>query len=316
MAAVTGAFKTYESVGNREDLSDVISNISPTDTPFTSLCGKAKASAVYHEWQTDALADATTSNAELEGFEISRVTSAPTVRVGNYCQILSKNVTVSETQQAINKAGRKDEMAYQLLKRGKEIKRDLEKIITGVQGQNAGAAGTARKLRAIGSWLSSNESRQTTTTTGVAATAATAAPTDGTQRAFTETLLKAVIASCYTNGGEPKEVHVGPFNKQAFSAFTGRTQSQQIIGAKTVNAAANLYASDFGDLKIVPNRFQRDRDAWVLDGSMLALAWLRGWKRTPIATVGDAETTMIVGEVTLQVKNEKGLGVVADLTTS
>jgi hypothetical protein len=316
MAAVTGAFKTYESVGNREDLSDAIYSISPTDTPFQSAIGKTKASAVYHEWQTDALADAVSTNAELEGFEVTRVTSAPTVRVGNYCQILSKNVTVSATEEAISRAGRDKEMAYQLLKRSKELKRDLEKTITGVQGQNAGAAGTARKLRAIGSWLSSNESRQTTTTTGVAATAATAAPTDGTQRAFTETLLKAVIASCYTNGSDADEIHVGPFNKQAFSAFTGRTQSQQIIGAKTVNAAANLYASDFGDLKVVPNRFQRDRDAWVIDPSMLALAWLRPWKKSEIARVGDADTMMIVGEVTLQVKNEKAHGVVADLTTS
>lgn len=316
MAAITGAFKTYESIGNREDLSDIISNISPTATPFQSAIGKTKAHAVYHEWQTDTLADAVSTNAQLEGFEVPRTTSAPTVRVGNYCQILQKDVSVSDTEEAISKAGRKKEMAYQKLKRSKELKRDLEKTITGVQGQNAGAAGTARKLRAIGSWLSSNESRQTTTTTGVAATAATAAPTDGTQRAFTEALLKTVIASCYTNGGEPNEIHVGPFNKQAFSAFTGRTQSQQMIGAKVVNAAANMYASDFGDLKVVPNRFQRDRDAWVVDPDLLALAWLRPWSAKKIAPIGDAETEMIVGEVTLVVKNEKGLGVVADLTTS
>jgi hypothetical protein len=316
MAAITGAFKTYESIGNREDLSDFISMISPTKTPFQTMIGTKSASGVYHEWQTDALATAVTTNAQLEGAETTRVTSAPTVRVGNYCQILTKNATVSGTQEAISKAGRKKEMAYQVLKRSKELKRDLEATICGVQGQNAGAAGTARKLRAIGSWLSSNESRQTTTTTGVAATAATAAPTDGTQRAFTEALLKSVLLLAYQNGSEADTLMVGPFNKQAFSGFTGRTQARQNVESNTILGAASLYASDWGDIKVVTNLFQRERDAWLVDKDKASLAWLRPWASRYLGVIGDADTKEIIGEVTLQIDNEKAHGVVADLTAS
>jgi hypothetical protein len=316
MAAITGAFKTYESVGNREDLSDFIYDISPTKTPFQTMIGKSSASGVYHEWQTEDLAAASTANAQLEGAETTRVTSAPTVRIGNYCQILSKNATVSGTQEAISKAGRKKEMAHQVLKRSKELKRDLEATITGVQGQVAGAAGTARKLRAIGSWLSSNESRQTTTTTGVAATAATAAPTDGTQRALTETLLKAVLLSAHRNGSEADTLMVGPFNKQAVSGFTGRTQARQNVDANTILGAASIYSSDWGDIKVVTNLFQRERDAWLVQPDMAGLAWLRPWTSHYLGKIGDADTKEIIGEVTLVIKNEKAHGVVADLTAS
>lgn len=314
MAAITGAFKTYEAVGNREDLSDFIYDISPTKTPFQSMIGKSKAKGVNHEWQTESLAAASTANAQLEGAETTRVTSAPTVRVGNICQIMSKNATVSGTQEAVDKAGRKEEMAKQVLKRSKELKRDLEATVLGVQGQNAGAAGTARKLRAIGSWLSSNESRQTTTTTGVAATAATAAPTDGTQRAFTETLLKAVLLSAHRNGSEADTLLVGPFNKQAASGFTGRTQARQSVSANTILGAASIYSSDWGDIKIVTDLFQRERDAWLVDPSMAAIAWLRPWESYNLGRIGDADTKEIIGEMTLEIRNEKAHGVVADLT--
>lgn len=312
MAQITGSFSTYDAVGNREDLTDVIYNIDPTDTPFVTSVGRSSASAVLHEWQTDELAAVNTGNAVVEGFASPYSTSAPTTRVNNYCQILYKDVTVTGTQQAVKKAGRKDEMAYQIAKRGKEIRRDLEAIVTGPQGFSAGSDSVARKLRALGSWLATNDSRGVG---GAAATAATAAPTDGTQRAFSETILKDVIKQVYTSGGEATMLMVGPSNKQVVSGFTGRAQARSNVDRGTILGAASLYASDFGDLRVVPNRFQRDRDAFVLDPEMAAMAYLRGFQTDELAKVGDSESRQLLCEVTLEMKNEKAHGVAADLTT-
>jgi hypothetical protein len=187
MAAPTGAFKSYEAIGNREDLSDFIYNISPTDCPFMSAVGSTTAKSTKHEWQTDALAAADDTNAQIEGDDVTGTTSSPTSREHNYCQISRKDVVVSNTQNYVHKAGREHEMEYQLLKRGRELKRDMEKILTGNQGYVVGNASTARKLRSVESWLSTNVSRGTG---GSSAAAATDAAKDGTQRAITETLLK------------------------------------------------------------------------------------------------------------------------------
>lgn len=312
MAQITGSFSTYDASGNREDLTDVIYNIDPTDTPFVSRAGRGKASAVLHEWQTDELAPVNTGNAVVEGYAAPYSTSSPTTRVQNYCQILYKDVVVTGTQQAVNKAGRKDELAYQIAKRGKEIRRDLEAIATGPQGMSAGSDSVARKMRALESWLTTNEDRGSG---GAAATAATAAPTDGTQRAFTETILKAVIKQVYQSGGEGKLIMVGPSNKQQVSGFTGRTSARQNVERGTILGAASLYASDFGELQVVPNRFQRDRTAFVLDPEMVAMAYLRGFQTEELAKVGDSEHRQLLCEVTLEMKNEKAHGVAADLTT-
>lgn len=315
MALVTGSFTSYNAVANREDLSDAIYNISPTDTPFMSAIGRGKADNVLHEWQTDSLASAVTTNAVLEGDEVTRATSAPTTRVQNYCQISRKDVTVSGTQRAINHAGIKDMLSYQFAKKSKELKRDMESILLTNQGQAAGDATTARKLRSMNSWLTSNTSRATN---GANATAATAAATDSTNalRTFTETILKTVIQNCFINGGEPSLLMVGPVNKQRVSDFTGRTQARQNIDKERIQGAASLYASDFGDLKVVPNRFQRERDAWLVDPEMAAVAYLRPFKTFELSKVGDADSRVILAEYTLQMKNQAAHGLAADLTTT
>ena len=316
MALVTGGFTTYTAKGNREDLTDVIYNISPSDTPFISAVAKTKASAVFHEWQTDSLAAASTSNAQLEGDIIAGSTSAPTSRVGNYCQILRKDVVVTGSQIAANSAGRANEMAYQMAKRSKEIKRDLEATITGNQGYTAGDSTTARTLRSLESWLTTNASRGTG---GASATAATAAATDataGSMRAFTETILKPVIQSVYTAGGEPEILMVGPVNKQRVSDFTGRANSRQNIAMDRIQGAASLYASDFGDLKVIPNRFQRERSAFVLQPDMAAIAYYRPFTQFELAKTGDADRRALVVEATLEMRNEAAHGVCADLTTT
>ncbi len=312
MAIVTGSYETYTEVANREDLTDMIYMISPTETPFMSMIGREKATNTLHEWQTDSLNTASTSNAAVEG-ELSVVaTSNPTSRIGNYCQISNKTYAVSGTQQAMNTAGKKS-VARLVMNRGLELRRDMESIVTQNQGYNAGATNTARKLRSLESWLSTNESRGSG---GAAATAATAAATDGTQRAFTEALVKDVLLQTWDSGGKPSVLMMGGFNKQEASDFTGRASARQNIGATDIQAAAILYAGDFGNLKMVPNRFQRARTAFALDPDYWAMSFLRPFATKKLADVGDSDQWLLNCEYTLVARNEASSGVIADLTTS
>jgi hypothetical protein len=323
MAVFTGTYQTYTQKGIREQLSDVIYNISPTDTPFISAASKESASNTLFEWQTDELAAATTDNAHIEGDDITTYTTVtPSVRVGNYTQISRKLLLVSGTAEKINKAGRKSELAYQLAMRGKEIKRDMETIALANLAGAAGGASTARQTATMGAWLKTNVSTGTgggnPTYTG---NVPGAARTDGTQRAFTETILKAVIQSVWTEGGELKNLFVGPVNKQKVSAFTGVvTRNYDISNAAprptAVIAAVDVYVSDFGTLRIIPDRFQRERDAWLLDFDYLCLGELRPFMTEKMAKTGDAEKRMLLIEWGLKVKQEAALGLCADLTTT
>ena len=233
MALPTNTFATYSSVGNREDLSDVIYSVDPTDTPFLSGAAKVKATAVNHEWQTQALASAVSTNAVLEGNDAVVDSTTATVRLGNICQISDKVPSVTGTQQVINKAGRGNEMNYQLVLKGKELKRDMETVLLENQAKNAGGATTARNLGGILTWIATNESTSGTKPTGDG----TDTRTNGTQRPFTESLLKTVVKSCFDNGGDPDTIMVGSFNKQVLSGFVGRgtptedTKSRKIIAA-------------------------------------------------------------------------------------
>jgi hypothetical protein len=311
-------YQVYQSIGNREDLSDVIYSISPTDTPIMSSIGKTKATAVYHEWQTDSLAANTTANALVEGATASDITVSPTTRLGNYTQIVGKTVMVSGTLEAVDKAGRKSEKAYQLAKVSSEIKRDMETIITANQGQSAGNASTARTLGALLSYIKSNTSKNGTATTGVdPVTVGVSTRTDGTTRTFTEAMLKTVIASVFSAGGTPSTLFVSPTQKQVVSGFTGlAAQRYQVptTGQATILAGADLYQSDFGVLSIVPDRFMRSRDALILDPEYAALAFLRPFQTNELARVGDAEKTQILAEFTLEVRNEAAHGGVFDLS--
>jgi hypothetical protein len=311
-------YQTYTSIGNREDLSDVIYSISPTDTPIMSSIGKTKATAVYHEWQTDSLAANTTANALVEGATASDITVSPTTRLGNYTQIVGKTVMVSGTLEAVDKAGRKSEKAYQLAKLSSEIKRDMETIITANQGQSAGNASTARTLGALLSYIKSNTSKNGTATTGVdPVTVGVSTRTDGTTRTFTEAMLKTVIASVFSAGGTPSALFVSPTQKQVVSGFTGLAAQRYQVptsGQATILAGADLYQSDFGVLSIVPDRFMRSRDALILDPEYAALAYLRPFQTNELARVGDAEKTQILAEFTLEVRNEAAHGGVFDLS--
>ena len=313
------AYDRYTAIGAREDLTDVIYDISPTDTPIMSTIGKTKATSVTHEWQTDSLAAATTANALVEGASASEGTITPTTRLANLTQIVGKTVMVSGTLLASDLAGRKSEMAYQLAKASAEIKRDIETIITANQGQTAGSSGSsARKLGSLLSYIKTNTSKNGTSVTGVdPTTLGVSTRTDGTTRAFTETILKDVIAKVFASGGTPSALFVSPAQKQVVSAFTGLAAQRYQVptsGQATILAGADLYQSDFGVLQIVPNRFMRTRDALILDPEYAALAYLRPFQTNDIAKVGDADKKQILAELTLEVRNEAAHGGAFDLS--
>jgi hypothetical protein len=308
-------YNAYDAIGQREDLTDVIYNISPTETPFMSSISKTKATAVYHEWQTDSLAAATTANAAVEGADASDATLSPTTRLGNYTQILQKTIKVSGTLDAVNKAGRKSEKAYQLAKASQELKRDLETILLSNQGRDAGSSNSgARKMGSLLSWIKTNSSAQTNggdpTTIGVSAR------TDGNTRTFTEALLKEVVAEVFVSGGSPSVLMVGAAGKQKVSSFAGIGETRfNVTGAKpsTIIGAADVYVSDFGNMAVVPNRFMRTRDALILDPEYAAIAYLRPFMTNELAKAGDSDKTQVLVECTLEVKNEAAHGIVADL---
>ena len=314
MAQPTNTFDTYDSVGEREDLSDVIYSIAPTDTPFLSSAAKTKATAVLHEWQTDSLASAVTNNAVIEGDEATLDASTATTRLSNSSQIMDKTVVITGTQESVDKAGRASELAYQIAKRAKELKRDMEATITGNIAEVTGGSSTARKMGTLGSWVTTNDDLASDGASG--AGAGNAAHTDGTQRAFTEAQLKSVIKSVWNAGGDPSMIMCGPFNKQKLSGFTGNSTRFDAGADATLYTSVDVYASDFGQLQVVPNRFSRDRDAYVLDMEYWAVAFLRDFSMHELAKTGDSEKRQLLVEATLESRNEAASGLIADLTTS
>ncbi|UOF80800.1 major capsid protein [Caudoviricetes sp.] len=311
-------YQTYTAIGMREDLSDVIYNISPTDTPMLSSIGKTKATATYHEWQTDSLAAAALGGA-VEGADASSITASPTTRIGNRTQIFTKSVAVAGTLEAVDKAGRKSEKAYQLAKVSAELKRNIELTLLSNQVSAAGNSSTARTMGGLQAWLSTNGDFGTD---GVAGSGGTTARTDGTDRTFTEALLKTVNAEVYTSGGSPKVLMVNPTHKQTVSAFAGIAAQRYMAPSNeptTIVGAADVYMSDFGTLSVVPNRFMNstnacDETAFIIDPDMLAVAYLRPFQTIELAKTGDSEKTQLLAELTLEVKNEASCGIIADLS--
>lgn len=322
MAQITNTYETVSTKGLREDLSDIIANIAPTDTPFMTSIKTGKASATFSEWQTDTLATAA-ANKRLEGDESTFAAVTPTQRLGNRTQISGKTVIVSGTQDGVNPAGRGNELAYQIAKLSKELKRDIEFELTGKNPIVVESGGppttTARQSGGLELWISTNVSGGTSYAS-VAKTSGqpnnAAAITDGTQRAFDEEDLKTVTAAAWSAGGQPRILMVGPFNKRAVSAFTGNATRTIDAGGKRLQSAIDVYAHDFGELTVVPNRFSRDRTATVYDPEYWEIRWLRPIFMEELAKTGDANKRQIIGEWTLAALQEASSGKVADLTTS
>lgn len=320
MAAPAGTFQTFQAIGLREDLSDLINDISPTETPFYTKAKKGKANATYHEWQTDSL-DAAATNAAIQGGDAAINTAVPTVRLRNYTQILTKAVSVAGTLEAVDKAGRASELAKQKAKRSKELKRDVEYALVRNQASTSGAAASGATLAGVEGWLATNK---TSVGTGTAQTTpgyvsgTVAAPTDSTVAGtLTEAALKAVIQACWTQGGDPSVLMVGPSTKSKISgAFSGiATRYRDVPSGKQaqVIAGVDLYVSDFGEHQLVPNRFVRDQNVLVLDFDYWTVATLRDFQSFPLAKTGDSEKHQILVELTLVANNEAASGKVTDI---
>ena len=291
-------FKTYDSVGIREDLANAIYDISPTTTPFMSTVGRSKSTNTYSEWQTDSLADVDLNNAQVEGADAVSGVLAPTTRVGNYTQISDKVIQVSTTDDKVDSAGRSTETAYQLSKASAEIKRDMESILLSAQVKDEGTSSTARKLGGLASWITTN----VVDTTGVAPT---------------EDNLKEAVLKAYTAGGEPTVLLVSPANKQVFSTFSGIAEQRfqaPGTGQTKIIGAADLYMSDFGQLSVVPDRFLSDDMSYVLDPSMASVSYLRPFKSQKLAKTGDNEKHLLNVEYTLKVNNEAAHAMMTDAT--
>jgi hypothetical protein len=323
MTMAANAFSRYDAIGIREDLANTIYNISPTETPFVSAIGKRSAKNTFFEWQTDALAAASTTNAQLEGDDTASTAISPTTRVGNYTQIFKKVWTITGTLEATDRAGRKSENAYQMAKKGKELKRDMEATFLSAQVAVSGGTTTARQTAAFDSWLKTNTDNgnggtgdYSYTTTPI--TARTAATT-GTIRTFTETILKNIVKKAWNAGGEPDMLMVGPVNKQRASGFTGiATIRKDAPGNKpaTIIGAADVYVSDFGEVSVVPNRFTQESCAFVIDPSFASVATLRPFFSEQLAKTGDSAKYHMIVECGLEVDNEAAHAVARDLQTT
>lgn len=324
MTAPTNTVTSATNIGIREDLEGVIYRVAAEDVPFQSNIGSAKATNTLHEWQIESLAASDETNAALEGDDISTLTSPNlTTRVGNYAQIFRKTGGVARTQEVVNLAGRDSELDRQKVLHGLELKRDMEKRFMGNWASNAESGGTPRHTGGAVAWCTSNVSRGTGGASGGFGSGVVAAATNGTQRAFTETLLKGVLATAFSNGAKINQAYLGPTHKQQASAFTGianiRVDAPKTGQAKIV-AAADLYTSDFGDIAFIPHPYGLQeasagspRNVLLVDPSKAAIATLDGVKSLPLAKSGDSEKFLLTAEKAFVARNEKAMGVVADL---
>lgn len=323
MAQPTNLFDRYAGTkAVREDLSNIIYNIAPEDTPLMSSIGRENVNNTFFEWQLDNLAAATAANAAIEGDDATLDARTATNRVGNYTQIARKVIGVSQTVEAVDKAGMKSYLAYEMAKASSEIKRDMESSLFANQAAVVGNSTTARRTAGLPAWLRTN------TSNGVSGANPTmsstndgypnAARTDGTQRNLTETLLNDAIQQVWSQGGDPKIALMGPVNKRRASAFTGIatnrvSQNNGSTEAFSIVAAADVYLSDFGKISMVPSRFQRERDVFVVDPQYASVGFLRNFQTVELAKTGDSIRKMIICEFGLKVKTERSHAIIADL---
>ncbi len=317
MAIVANTFTTFSAKGIREELANTIASISPEETPFQSNVGSESVSNTFFEWQTDELASTSTTPV-ISGDDVASFdATAATTRLGNYTQIRRRSYVIADNLNAVDTAGRADEVAYQVAKRGKEIKRDVEAVLLANNARVAGGTGTAPETAGLPSWIAANinEAGDATAATGDG----TDARTDGTARDFTEAMLKDVMQKTWDAGGSPSVLMVGGHNKQTVSGFAGIAAQRYMApseGPTTIVGAADVYMSDFGTLTVVPNRFQRASDAFVLDPEYASVCYLRPIQQVDLAKTGDAEKGMLIAEFGLKVSQEKAHGAIYDLTTS
>jgi len=326
MTQVSNTFETYDAVGNRETLADMIYQISPEETPFISMIGKKSVAGIKPEWQTDTLATPDTSNNQPEGNDWSFQSVSPTVRVGNYCQISDKRIIISDTQEVVSKAGRKSELAREIAKKGVELRTDMEVILLSNQASSAGSGNGATNRTSAGmrAWITTNDNMDAGGSSGSFSNGIQSAATNGSQRAFTKTILDAVILSTYNAGGNPDIFMCSPYVKQVFSRLLDDAdvvplRKEVKSGQATIVAAADMYQSDFGLITMIPNRQMARagaavaRNAFLITPNMVKLGVFRDYRVEKPAKTGDAEKRVLLTEYTLVMKNEAAHGCAADL---
>jgi len=316
MAAPVNLTTTLVSVGNREDLSDTIDRVAAEETPVYSAISRTKASARYHEWQTESLATPAV-NAQLEGDSVGDL-DAPslTSRVGNYCQIARKTGGVSRTQEIVDKAGRKSELNRQKVLKGLEMRRDIELSLCSKSASRAESGSDARLSAGILSWITTNVSRGGGGSNGGFSAGIVAAPTNGSLRDFSEAQVKSVRATAFNNGARATTAFMGMALKQKFSAFTGIADIRvDVKGARqaTIVAGAEIYVDDVGQLALVPHPYAFTRDCLLLTPDKAAVAMLDGYKTQELAKIGDSDRFMMTGEFTFECKNQLAHAVIADV---
>lgn len=324
MAQVGNTYESYDMKGIKEDLTDVIYNISPEETPFYTACKKTKASNTLHEWQTDALRAAVTTNAHVEGDETSFEAATPSVRLGNRTQIFKNAVVVADTDDGLSKAGRAKEMAYQTLKIAKEQKRDIEATLLNNQASNGGTstttasdgtvtAGNARALAGVPAWIKTNEEVAISTAGNGLGTSARTDGT-GTLQAFDQDDFDSVLQKIWTEGGNPDKVYLSPTNMNIALGFSGNNNQRNTVAQGEVANVVDIYMTPWGSVEFTPSRHVRGRDVLILQSDMWEVPVLRGTKNTELAKTGDATKRQVITELTLTCKNEKANGGVFDTT--
>lgn len=316
MAQPTNTFDSYDAVGIREDLSDIITNISPEETPFTTKCRKTTARNTLVEWQTDALR-ASAANAHIEGDETAANAMTATTRLNNRTQIFKNAVTIPDTDEGLDKAGRQREMAYQIVKIAKEQKLDIEKALFDNNAKVAGNSTTARELAGAPSWLTSNITNKGTS--GADPTGdGTDARTDGAQTAFAQADFDSCMQSIWDNGGTPETVYLSSFQMNVALGFTGNNNQRSSVqaGDERVIKSLAVYVTPWGTVEFIPSRENRGRDVFIMQDDMWEIATLRPTKNVELAKTGDATKRQVVTELTLCAKNEAANGMVVDCLTS
>lgn len=320
MSVNSGTLIRSAVVGEREDLEDTIYRVVPEETPFTSNIGKMKVKNILHEWQIETLAAADADNAQYEGDEIGTHTAAHQPSRRNvYAQIFRKDGSISGTVMSSDRAGRADELDYQKMIRGIELRRDMEARMIGNKASVAETpASVTRKTAGALAWVATNDSLGATGTSGGwTSTGVVAAATNGTQRTFTETLLKGVLVTGFTNGAKYSQAYMSGTHKQIASAFTGIADIRATVSGSsqaTIYGAADTYVSDFGQISFIPHPYGLTRDCLLIDPSGWSVGTYRGVQTINLAKLGDSERWMTVAEKMLVCKNELKGAAIRDLT--
>lgn len=318
MAQPSQTFDSYDAVGIREDLSDVIYNVSPEETPLYSKASKTKASNTLVEWQTDSLR-ASAANAHIEGDATTAEARTATTRLGNYTQIFKNAVVVPDTDEGLDKAGRSKEIAYNTLKIAKEQKLDIEKALFDNNARVAGNSTTARELAGVPAWLTTNTvfgANEGADPTGDGTDARTDETTALT--AFSQTKFDTVMQSIWEEGGKPDTVYLSAFQMNLALGFTGNNNQRSAVqaGDERVIKSLAVYVTPWGTVEFMPSRENRSRDVYIMQDDMWEIAVLRATKNVAMAKTGDNTTRQVVTELTLCAKNEAANGGIFDNTTS